>query len=312
MLLLHAICSVRQMPSIERYALCCAICFDYSHFAGTKLDNLALRTGSYGCVFITRGHVNDTAEATWYGSHNSMDFWEDVMQLDPDEICRLFEQWACSRHQSKSYEVLQLHPFLSTIYSDVAERDTLANVRRQCTRAIQTGLRKLLDHSLIHTIFDAGAPGIGTVTNSKKVKMNYANYETSIVQQMGVRLVGWPKAVKFVNPSQIGTVLEIRTLRDDLKSGACHWIKLTKAQLDVHRADLEERREQGETVGKQRKKRSDAGTSRKRKHHSSEDKENERPSKKHSTKKRTSSRQVKSRMIISDSSSSSDSDDDAE
>ena len=112
---------------------------------GMKLDNLALRTGSYGCVFITRRHVNDTAEATWYGSHNSMDFWEDVMQLDPDEICRLFEQWACSRHQSKSYQTLSLHPFLNTIYPDVAERDTLANVRRQCTRAIQTGLRKLFD-----------------------------------------------------------------------------------------------------------------------------------------------------------------------
>ena len=78
--------------------------FNYSPFIiGLQLDNLALRTGSYGCVFLTRGHVNDTAEATWYGSHNSMDFWEDVMQLDPDEICRLFEQWACSRHQSKHY-----------------------------------------------------------------------------------------------------------------------------------------------------------------------------------------------------------------
>jgi hypothetical protein len=54
--------------------------------------------GSYGCVFLVQGHVNDTAAATWYGSHNSMDFWEDVMNLDLDEICRLFEQWACSRH----------------------------------------------------------------------------------------------------------------------------------------------------------------------------------------------------------------------
>jgi hypothetical protein len=147
--------------------------------------------------------------------------------------------------------------------------------------------------------------GVGTVTNNKKVKMNYANYETSIIQQMGVRLVGWPKGVKFVNPSQIGTVLEIRTLRDDLKSGACHWIKLTKTQLDAHCADLEERREQGETVGKQRKKRSDAGTSQKRKHRSPEDKENERPSKKRSTKKSTSTRQMKSREIVSDSASSS-------
>jgi hypothetical protein len=151
------------------------------------------------------------------------------------------------------------------------------------------------------------------VTNNKKVKMNYANYETSIVQQMGVRLVGWPKAVKFVNLSQIGTVLEICTLRDDLKSGACHWIKLTKTQLDVHRADLEERREQGEIVGRQRKKWSDAGTSQKHKRWSSEDKENERPLKKRSEKKRTSTRPVKSHMVISDSSSeSSGSDDDDE
>jgi hypothetical protein len=82
---------------------------------------------------------------------------------------------------------------------------------------------------------------VGMVTNNKKVKMNYANYETSIIQHMGVRMVGWLKSIKFVNPSQIGTVLEIRTLHDDLKSGACHWVKLTKLQLDAHRADMEER-----------------------------------------------------------------------
>ena len=141
--------------------------------------------------------------------------------------------------------------------------------------------------------------------------MNYANYETSIMQQMGVHLVGWPKTVKFVNPSQIGTVLEIRTLRDDLRSGACHWIKLTRAQLDTHRIDMEERQEKGEVVGKQRKKRSDAGTSRKCKQRPSEDKENKRPSKK-STTKNSRTRMVKSRAVISDSSESdseSDSDD---
>jgi hypothetical protein len=74
------------------------------------------------------------------------------------------------------------------------------------------------------------------------------------MQQMGVHLVGWLKTVKFVNPSQIGTVLKIRTLRDDLRSGACHWIKLTRVQLDMHHIDMEECQEKGEVVGKQRKK----------------------------------------------------------
>jgi len=151
--------------------------------------------------------------------------------------------------------------------------------------------------------------GIGTVTNNKKVKMNYANYETSIIQQMGVRLVGWPKSVKFVNPSQIGTVLKICTLCDDLKSGACHWVKLTKGQLDAHRADMEEWWEQGEMVSKQRKKWLDAGTSWKHKWHS-EDKENERPSKKRADKKAARTRQVKSCAVVSESSDSTDNDND--
>lgn len=111
---------------------------------------------------------------------------------------------------------------------------------------------------------------------NKKVKMNYFNYETAIVEVLGQRLVGWPKTVKFANPSEIGTVNEIRMLRDHLKSGQCHWVKLTRSQLDEHIADLRSRREAGETVGKPRKKRSDAGTSRKHKR-PSENQENEAP-----------------------------------
>ncbi|KAI5989542.1 hypothetical protein EDD15DRAFT_2370615 [Pisolithus albus] len=41
------------------------------------LDSLALRTGIY------------------YGTDNIMDFWEDVMDLEPDEIVCKLEQWAC-------------------------------------------------------------------------------------------------------------------------------------------------------------------------------------------------------------------------
>jgi len=105
---------------------------------------------------------------------------------------------------------------------------------------------------------------------------------------------------QIFQPFANGTVLEIRTLRDDLRSGACHWVKLTKSQLTAHVADLEERREQGETIGKQRKKHSDAGTSRKRKR-PSDNQENERPSKraKNSSHKKTNTRRAqKSAAII--------------
>lgn len=106
--------------------------------------------------------------------------------------------------------------------------------------------------------------------------MNYANYDTAMMQELGVRLTGWPIDLKFANPSEIGTVGEVRKLRDALKSGQCHWQKLTRLQIADHVADLQRRREAGQTVGKPRKKRSDAGTSRKRKR-PSENQENEEP-----------------------------------
>ncbi|EGN97673.1 hypothetical protein SERLA73DRAFT_75334 [Serpula lacrymans var. lacrymans S7.3] len=89
-----------------------------------ELNNLTARTGAYGCFFLTRGHIFDLGAPTWYGSNNSMDFWEDVVGRDPDELAMLFKQWACSRNQT------------------VHEQEDLANCRQQCTRFCRSGLRK--------------------------------------------------------------------------------------------------------------------------------------------------------------------------
>ncbi|KIM58058.1 hypothetical protein SCLCIDRAFT_129012, partial [Scleroderma citrinum Foug A] len=58
------------------------------------LDGLALCTGVYVCLFTTRGHVYDSSQPFWYGTDNVMDFWEDVMDLEANEIIRKLEQWA--------------------------------------------------------------------------------------------------------------------------------------------------------------------------------------------------------------------------
>jgi len=138
--------------------------------------------------------------------------------------------------------------------------------------------------------------------------MDYVNYETSIVQTYSICLVGWPKSIKFVNPSQIGTVLEIHTLRNDLNSGACHWVKLMKPQLAARIADIEARHDQGETIRKKRKKQSDTGTSHKRKRPSA-DQENERPSRnKNSSRKKAGTHRVRKSVAVIDSSDSSDED----
>ncbi|KAG2028894.1 hypothetical protein BDR03DRAFT_832811, partial [Suillus americanus] len=52
--------------------------------------------------------------------------------------------------------------------------------------------------------------------------MNYNNYDTTIVKTYGVRLVGWLHGVNFISPSNIGTIGDIRKLRDALMSRTCY------------------------------------------------------------------------------------------
>jgi hypothetical protein len=109
----------------------------------TQFDSLSIRTGSYGFFFITRGHINDTYQPTWYGTNDSTSFFEEVLQLDPDDTCGLFEQWACARSKSKFSSILRL--LISTHFLDIVERDSLQNVRAQVVQSIQIGLRMFHD-----------------------------------------------------------------------------------------------------------------------------------------------------------------------
>ncbi|KAG6329043.1 hypothetical protein ID866_10046 [Astraeus odoratus] len=46
-----------------------------------ELNGLALQMGTYATLFIMCGHSYDMHSVTWYGMDNTMDFWEDVMEL---------------------------------------------------------------------------------------------------------------------------------------------------------------------------------------------------------------------------------------
>ncbi|KAI5990755.1 hypothetical protein EDD15DRAFT_2169882 [Pisolithus albus] len=65
-----------------------------------ELQALAYRTGIYACLFVMRGHVYDTHAATWFGTDNIMDFWEDRMNLSPDYIIKQLELWACNEEKT--------------------------------------------------------------------------------------------------------------------------------------------------------------------------------------------------------------------
>jgi hypothetical protein len=92
--------------------------------------------------------------------------------------------------------------------------------------------------------------------------MSYVNYERDIVTKYKVKIIGWPSAVKFASPSEIGTVDDIRLLRQALKVGDCKWMVQTRRQQQAHIETLAARVAAGEVVGKKRKQRSDKGKTR--------------------------------------------------
>ncbi|KAG1719844.1 hypothetical protein EDD22DRAFT_753894, partial [Suillus occidentalis] len=104
----------------------------------------------------------------------------------------------------------------------------------------------------------------GRATGKMDITMNYQNYDKSIVLVYGIKLDGWPVGLPFLAPSHMHTVVEVRVLRDALKTGACQWKKLTRRELEDFREDIKKREEAGEVVGTVRKKRADAGKARKR------------------------------------------------
>ena len=89
--------------------------------------------------------------------------------------------------------------------------------------------------------------------------MNYENYGVSIVKMYGVKLVGWPPSIGFTCPSKIGTVGDMRKLRDALHLGQCFWKHLSSSERMSFSTGLDVHCSAGEQVKKPHKKRSDTG-----------------------------------------------------
>jgi hypothetical protein len=89
--------------------------------------------------------------------------------------------------------------------------------------------------------------------------MNYINYNMQIVQRRCVKLIGWPNDVKFIPPSNITSVDQVRTLLHVLRTKKCQWTQLSPDEATEHMEEIQQRKAAGEVVGRKRKERSDKG-----------------------------------------------------
>lgn len=88
---------------------------------------------------------------------------------------------------------------------------------------------------------------------SKKIKMNYENYEKNIVEVYAVAINGWTYEKSVCNPGKIGRREHLIKLLDALVKGECSWVVLSDDELSERIGDNHKRQANGEQVYKSRK-----------------------------------------------------------
>ncbi|KAJ7159875.1 hypothetical protein C8R43DRAFT_947961 [Mycena crocata] len=189
------------------------------------LLDLYERTGVRGFAVFSRGNPDDSALPHSVESDGSMDFFEQVFDISEYDLICKFEQWSCTQD------------------GGACERNNSSSMHHQIVDMIIDGLCK------ITKIFDA--------------VMSYTDYDVLICECHKVELAGWPvDKIPMQAPSKITTNDHLHKLRDGLRSGAIHWVHMTKSQLKELDEDLEMRREANGGAIKKHAKRSDKGKKR--------------------------------------------------
>ncbi|KAJ7202705.1 hypothetical protein B0H12DRAFT_1243983 [Mycena haematopus] len=188
---------------------------------GDVLLDLYERTGVRALAMFTRGNSEDAAMPVIVDSDQARQFFQQVLKLDVHDVVRMFEQWSCTRDAA------------------LKERHDLDTVRKEIAEMIAEGLCK--------------------IKNKKPLPMDYANYKLRIVHELGVELAGWPARVEMARPSRL-LAEPARDIHQKLKTGAIHWVALTRTQRDAVAAEIEELRGQGPL--RPRKERADKGRKR--------------------------------------------------
>ncbi|KAG1835879.1 hypothetical protein DFJ58DRAFT_847293 [Suillus subalutaceus] len=85
---------------------------------------------------------------------------------------------------------------------------------------------------------------------SKRVLMNYDNYEKKIVEVYAVAIDGWTYQKDIGNPGKVGHRECLVTLLDALVANKCRWVLLTDKELSECISNNRERQANGEQVYK--------------------------------------------------------------
>ncbi|KAJ3985862.1 hypothetical protein F5890DRAFT_1473471 [Lentinula detonsa] len=96
--------------------------------------------------------------------------------------------------------------------------------------------------------------GLHEVTKNEKLSMEYDHYEVLLVKEYGVRLVGWPQGVRFLNPHKLHAS-DVIKLYNDIHQKICRWKKLDGREFHEVKKEIELKLKRGELTEPERHRR---------------------------------------------------------
>ncbi|KAJ7857368.1 hypothetical protein B0H13DRAFT_2356992 [Mycena leptocephala] len=173
-----------------------------------EMTALAERTGMVGFACFTRGHLHDKTVPCEIESWGGLDFFPQMMKVDPRDLGTKFELWSVAREKG------------------VLGEDTLRSMRTEVVKYNEVGIREK--------------------GGRKNIKINWKQYHTIMIVKHRLILRGWPLDDRPpCNPGSIMDVASIKLVRDAMRDGDCFWHRMTDAEWEREKTKVNEMVEEG-------------------------------------------------------------------
>ncbi|KAG2361987.1 hypothetical protein BDR07DRAFT_1584621, partial [Suillus spraguei] len=171
-----------------------------------------------GFYIAVQGDLEHYHKAKLFLTDKAKSFIRDVLHFEPKLLALKFKPWVSAMSTS---QWLLLSKLVSL-----------------CRQNIQDGLDNILQKNKLA---------------SKKIPMNYDNYEKRVVEIYAVAIDGWTYGKSVCNPRKIGHCEHLISLLDALVTGKCSWIVLSEDALLERITNNHKHQASGEQVYKTRK-----------------------------------------------------------
>ncbi|KAG1724722.1 hypothetical protein EDB19DRAFT_1834054 [Suillus lakei] len=190
----------------------------------TEWTAINVRTSMEGFYITVWGDLEHYHEAKLFLTDKANSFIKDVLHFEPKLLALQFELWVVGNFSAGiMHRVSNVHI-------------TVASAVKTCVLCY--GLMCCTNNILQKNKLA-----------SKKIPMNYDNYEKRIVKIYAVAIDGWTYR-NVCNPGKIGRCEHLISLLDALVTGKCSWIVLSEDALSEHITNNHKRQASGEQVYK--------------------------------------------------------------